>query len=293
MKAIIFGVSGQDGQYMRALCERNGTEVVGISRSSGNWKIGSVENYLFVESIIGEYKPDLIFHLAANSTTKHEALFENHSSISTGTLNILEAAWKKSPQSKIFITGSGVQFRNSGRPIHETDPFEARDPYSVSRIHSVYAARYYRSLGLKTYVGYLFHHESELRKLNHVSMMIARAAAQLKLGKAINLQIGDSSVAKEWGYAGDIVKGIFTLVSQDKIFEACIGTGLAYTIENWLEQCFQLVGANWKDHVTIKSSFKPEYQKLVSDPSTVKSLNWKPECSFSDLSKMLVESQLQ
>src|SRR6202008_1963773 len=107
-----------------------------------------------VSKLIEEQKPDFIFHLAANSTTRHDALFENHATISTGSFNILEAVKNYSPQTKVFISGSGLQFVNADKPIKETDAFEARDPYSVSRIHSVYAARYYRRLGVKAYVGY-------------------------------------------------------------------------------------------------------------------------------------------
>ena len=172
MNALIFGANGQDGYYLNELCILKGLKPIGISRS-GNWINGDISCYELVEELVKKYRPAYIFHVAANSTTRHDALFENHATISTGTLNILEAVKRHCPKTKVFITGSGVQFKNTGKPISEKDEFEGSSPYSVARIQSVYAARYYRSLGIRAYVGYLFHHESPLRKSNHVSKMIA------------------------------------------------------------------------------------------------------------------------
>jgi len=196
VKAIIFGANGQDGHYIYNLCTLRGIETIGVSRT-GNWLNGDVSQYDLVEQLIKEHLPDYIFHLAANSTTRHDALFENHETISTGTLNILESARRHSPESRVFITGSAVQFENTGRPITETDNFEAKSPYAVARIQSVYAARYFRSLGLPVYVGYLFHHESPLRKPDHVSQKIALAVKRIARGSDEVLELGDITVEKE------------------------------------------------------------------------------------------------
>lgn len=289
MKAIIFGAGGQDGYYLHELCNKKGIEAIGISRN-GNWVRGDVACFDQVEYLIKQHKPAYVFHLAANSTTRHDALFENHETISTGTLNVLEAVKRHSPTSKVFITGSGVQFKNSGNPISENDEFEASSPYSVARIQSVYAARYYRSLGIRAYVGYLFHHESALRKPNHVSKMIALAVQRIAAGSDEIIELGDISVAKEWTFAGDVAKGIFTLVEQDNMFETVIGSGVAYTIENWLESCFRLIGRDWQDHVKIKEGFKAEYPLLVSNPARIQSLGWHSSVDFEDLASMMVLS---
>jgi len=287
MKALIFGVSGQDGYYLSLVCQERGIEVIGVSRSSNLIQV-DVADYNQVEHLIKTYQPTYIFHLAANSTTRHEALFENHATISTGTLNILEASQKYCPNTKIFITGSGVQFQNKGNPISETDSFEASSPYAISRIQSVYAARYYRNLlGIKVYVGYLFHHESPLRKPNHVSKMIALAAKRISNGEQDMIEIGDISVEKEWTFAGDIAQGIFALISQDTIFEATIGSGVTYSIENWLEQCFTLIGKDWKNYVNLRRDFVPDYKRLVSNPKTINSLGWIPTVNFSHLAAMM------
>ena len=287
MKALIFGANGQDGYYLQALCKLKNIAPLGVARS-GTGILGNVADYRQVEQLIKQYLPTYIFHLAANSTTRHDALFENHETISTGTLNILEAVKKYSPTSKVFITGSGLQFKNAGNPISENDEFEANSAYSVARIHSVYAARYYRSLGIRAYVGYLFHHESPQRKANHVAKMIALAAQRIAAGSNEILEIGDLAVCKEWTYAKDVMQGIMTLLDQDKIFEATVGSGLAYSIENWLEQCFTLIGKDWHDHVRLRPGFVSEYKQLVSNPKTINALGWYPSTTFSDLAKMMM-----
>ena len=287
MKALIFGANGQDGHYLHGLCKLKGIEPIGVSRT-GNWVHGDISHYDHVEQLIKQHRPAYVFHMAANSTTRHGALFENHKTISTGTLNVLEAAKKHCPDAKVFITGSGVQFKNTGNPISENNEFEANSPYSVARIQSVYAARYYRSLGHKVYVGYLFHHESPFRKPSHVSKMIALAVQRIAKGNDEIIELGDISVEKEWTYAGDVAKGIFTLIEQDKVFESTIGSGQTYTIENWLQQCFTIIRKDWRNHVRCKKNFTPEYKRLVSNPATINSLGWLPKTSFKELANIMM-----
>lgn len=278
---------GQDGQYLKQLLDKSHIEVFGYSRNSK--PSVDVTTFMQVETIIKKNNPDFIFHLAANSTTRHNALFENHETISTGTLNILEAAYRHCPTAKIFITGSGVQFKNTGEPISENSEFEGNSPYSVARIQSVYAARYYRGLGLKVYVGFLFHHESPLRKPNHISKLIAEAVKRIAKGSTEKIELGDISVKKEWTFAGDVVNGIFTLMQQDKYYEAAIGSGLPYSIEDWLKVCFNNYHLDWTKYIQLKDKFVPEYKLLVSNPSLIKSLGWQPLVSFNHLAKMMLD----
>ena len=287
MKAIIFGANGQDGFYLDSLCKSKRIETVCVSRT-GNFTRCDVSNFNEVDKLIKSHLPDYVFHLAANSTTRHDALFENHETISTGTLCILEAVKKYCPSARVFLTGTGLQFVNNRKPIKESDEFQATSPYSVARIQSVYAARYYRSLGIKTYVGYLFHHESPYRKPTHVSQLIALAVKRIASGSQEVIQLGNISVEKEWTFAGDIVDAIFTLVSQDEIFEATIGSGRPYSIQEWLTHCFACIHKNWNDYVKIKENFLAEYSCLVSDPSTIKSLGWEPKVHISDLASLMV-----
>lgn len=289
MKVVIFGASGQDGYYLTDLYKAKGMEVIGVSRAPG-YLHADVTNFPEVEQLIATYRPIYVFHLAASSTTRHDAVFENHALISTGTLNVLEAVRRHHPAAKVFIAGSGVQFQNTGRSISEHDEFIASSPYALSRIHAAHAGRYYRRLGIKAYIGYLFHHESPRRKPDHVSQIIVQAVKRIAAGKAEILEIGDIQVQKEWTFAGDTVKGIVALIEQDDVFEAVIGSGVTYSIQDWLELCFGIIGRNWRDHVRIREGFTAEYQRLVSDPTTISSIGWRQEVSFAQLAEMMVRS---
>lgn len=288
--ALIFGVSGQDGHYLQVLLTEKGVDVIGVSRNARDALVGDIADRAFVDEIVSESKPDYIFHFAACSTTKHSALFENHAAISTGTLNVLEAARRFQPECRVFITGSGVQFLNTGSAISERTPFAATSAYAVSRIESSYAARYFRSMGVRAYVGYLFHHESPYRHPNHLCKMIADAVKRIARGSTEHIRLGDVAVRKEAAFAGDIVEGILTLVCQDDVFEATIGTGVAYSIQDWLEVCFAKIGRDWRDFVDLDSSgFRPEYSVLVSDPATINGLGWQPKVGFDALAEMMLK----
>ncbi|MEI8054049.1 MAG: GDP-mannose 4,6-dehydratase [Bacteroidota bacterium] len=288
MKAIIFGANGQDGFFLSKLLEKKGVAVIGVSRS-GNFNKTNIASFTEVAELIKSIAPDFVFHLAANSTTRHDALFENHETISTGTFNILEAVRIHAPNTKVFISGSGLQFENKNLPIKETDPFEARDAYSVSRIQSVYAARYFRTLGLKVYVGYFFNHDSPRRSERHMAQKIAATARNVAKGVAEKLEIGDMSVIKEWTYAGDVVEGIWLFVNQDEIFETNISSGIGYSILDWVKVCFGLIGKDYQDYISEKNSFTAEYRQLVSDAGLIKSLGFNPKVSFEDLAKMMID----
>jgi GDPmannose 4,6-dehydratase len=283
MKAIIFGSSGQDGYYLQRLLQRENVEMVGVSRS-GDGLIGDVSDRVFVDELISSTRPDYIFHLAANSTTRHEAVFDNHDAISTGTINILEATYRHSLRSKVFLSGSAMQFENDGTPIAENTPFAPLSPYAVSRIHSVYAGRYYRSLPLKVYVGYFFNHDSPRRTPEHVNKKIADAARESTM-----IEIGDVTVRKEFNFAGDVMEAVWSLINQDNIFEAVIGSGRAHRIEEWLELCFGQVNKDWRDFVTKKENFSPEYKVLVSNPGLINSLGWRPKVDINALARIMME----
>jgi GDPmannose 4,6-dehydratase len=290
MSAIIFGANGQDGYYLSNLLIRQGVEVIGVSRSNGNWLRGDVGNFDFVKNLISKHRPKFVFHLAANSTTRHDVVFENHETISTGTLNILESAHQSSAETKVFISGSGLQFKNNGLPISECDSFEANSPYSVSRIQSTYAARYYRSLGIKTYIGYFFHHDSPRRSERHLNMKIAKTALRIKGRNSEMLEIGNIDVVKEYNYAGDFMNAIWMLVNQDKVFETVIGSGKGYAIRDWLEICFSKAGLNWQDFIKTNSQYRPEFRSMISNPNTLFSLGWKPLVTIQDLAEKMMNA---
>lgn len=288
MKVLIFGSNGQDGYYMTNLLTLKKIQVITSSRQNSNYN-GNVEDVDFVGEIIKKHKPDYIFHFAANSTTSHFALYENHSTISTGTINILESARKYSPDSKIFLSGSAMQFKNIEVPINENTAFEAKSPYAFSRIQSVYAGRYYReAFGMKVYIGYLFNHDSVLRSEKHINMKIAQFAKKINCGFEEKLLIGSLDVMKEFNYAEDIVEAIWRLVNQENYFEVVIGSGKAYSILDWTKTCFDKVGKKWQEYVIIDNNFNPEYKILVSDPKLILSLGWRPKTDFNQLVNIML-----
>jgi GDPmannose 4,6-dehydratase len=200
----------------------------------------------------------------------------------------LEAVRLYAPQAKVFISGSGLQFENKGNPIRETDPFEARDAYSVSRIQSVYAARYFRSLGVQAYVGYFFNHDSPRRSERHMAQKIAAAAKRIGAGSEETLVVGDPTVMKEWTFAGDVVHAIWLLVNQSDVFEANLSSGLGYSIQDWIDRCFALVGKEASKYVQIDHGFKAEYRKLVSDAGLIRKMGFEPKVSFDQLAEMMI-----
>lgn len=289
-KAVIFGASGQDGAYLSRLLARRGIAVTGVSRSGATR--ADVADFARVQTLIKDAQPDYIFHFAANSTARHEALFDNHAAIGTGALNILESVRLFSPHSRVFITGSALQFENSGLPIHEQTPFHASSPYAVARIQATYAARYYReAFGLHTYVGYLFTHDSPLRTERHVNQQIIADIRRIKSGRQSTLEIGDMAVRKEFSHAGDIVEAIWALVNQDTHAECVIGSGVAHSIEEWLRYCCRRSGLSFAEHVRPKKNFTAEYHTLVSAPDRLKSMGWSPKISFEQLADMMLEGR--
>jgi GDPmannose 4,6-dehydratase len=274
MNALIFGAAGQDGYYLSRLLQSRNLHVLEASRSGK----------------IKRHKPQYVFHLAASSTTHHDALFDNHAAISTGTLNILECVRLYSISSKVFLSGSAMQFRNDSQPIDEQTPFDASSPYSLARIHSVYAGRYYRNaFGLKVYVGYFFNHDSPLRTERHVNQKIASAVKRIASGSNEKLEIGSIDVQKEFNFAGDVVEAVWTLVSQDSIYEAVIGSGVTHSIREWAEYCFEKINKNWRDYVVPMQKFAPEYSILKSNPILIRSMGWKPKVGFHQLADMMME----
>ncbi|MDF1756294.1 MAG: GDP-mannose 4,6-dehydratase [Verrucomicrobiales bacterium] len=288
--AIIFGGNGQDGFYLNQWLNDQGLHVISTSRKGEGIQC-DVSSFSAVEELVRTEKPTYIFHLAASSTTRHDTWSSQYSTITGGTWNVLESVKLHSPESKVFITGSGLQFENTGEPISETCKFEGSSPYSVARISSVYTARYYQSLGLKVYIGYLFHHESARRPLSHVSKKIAHEVALVCSGQQEQVTIGCLTVEKEWAFAGDIVEGIWTLVCQDEVFEAVIGTGEGFSIEDWINECFAFYGEPSRGRILEESEFIPEYTRLISNPSTIQSLGWRPKTGIKDLVAMFMESE--
>jgi GDPmannose 4,6-dehydratase len=287
MTHIIFGIDGQDGYYLAKSLTSRGGNVIGISRPTMPGE-PSLADFDDVHALIQKYRPISVFHLAAKSTTEHVALLENHLTIGSGALHILEAVYRSSRDTKVFLSGSGLQFANCGTPINEHSPFDATSAYAAERIAITYLARYFRTLGVRVYVGYFFHHESPRRKERHISRKVALAAQRIASGDRQQLVINDLTVEKEWMFAGDATEAIEYVIAQEDSFEFVIGTGQPHSIREWVEVCFQSVGLNWRDHVAPAQDVPPRRVRLVSDPSKLRSLGWKPTVGFHELARIMM-----
>jgi GDPmannose 4,6-dehydratase len=143
-------------------------------------------------------------------------------------------------------------------------------------------------LGIRAYVGYFFNHDSPRRSERHVTKLVSETARRIGAGSPEKLEIGDMDVVKEWTFAGDVVKGIWTLVQQEDIMEANISSGEGHSIREWVELCFGLAGKDWREHVVKREGFSSDHRQLVSNPSRIFSLGWKPETGFTDLAAMMM-----
>lgn len=282
MKAVIFGANGQDGHYLSELCKTMSVEVVPIGRGQLR---GDLQTPNSLKWLLLDNHPEYIFHLAATSTTKHEDAADNHAAIATGTFNLLEAVRLHAPTVRVFVAGSGYQFRNTGEPIRETDPWEPRSVYASARCYANLLCRTYRDMGLRVYFGYFFHHESPLRKARHIAQQIASAARS-----GIPIEIGDLNSRKEWTFAGDVVKALWHLVTQDAVTEANIGTGDGRTIGEFVEACYGAANLNWRDYVKPREGFIPDFNSMTCDPTRIFSTGWRPTVSLHDLARMMVHA---
>jgi len=288
---IIFGSNSQDGFYLNELLRGTQFEIINVSRTSGDF-LGSVGNFEFVENLISRIQPEFVFHFAATSSTNHNVTLENNSSICLGTLNILESVKLHSLNTKIFISGSALQFKNNGVPIDEKTPFDYETTYAISRIYSVNLARYYRKkFGIKAYVGYFFNHDSPFRSEKHINQKVVSQVVRIIRGSTGKLIIGDMNVKKEFSYAKDVVDAVWKLVNQNRFYETVIGSGVAYSIEEWVNYCFKKHSLDWKDYVIIDDSFKSDYKILVSNPQRIMGLGWQPRTNIFELADLMLQSE--
>jgi GDPmannose 4,6-dehydratase len=281
--AIITGSNGQDGYYLAELLRHYQIEPTLIHSYSGI----DLANPVVVDDLVFADKPEYIFHLAAASTVDHSAAQQNHDLFANGTQNILQSVKLRAPECRVFLAGSAYQFKNDGNPIKETDPWETRSVYCAARGYSNLLARAYRHMGLHVYFGYFFHHDSPRRHARHISQRIAAAARE---GREV--EIGNMEVVKEWTWAGDTVEAIWSLVNQDLIWEANIGTGIGHSIAEFAQACFAVKGLDYQNYVRPRADFVPDYSRLTCDPERIFSTGWRPHHGLDYLAEQMVSWKL-
>lgn len=317
-KALITGITGQDGSYLTELLLSKGYEVHGIVRrvaledpTHRMWRLrhyidkihihpASMESYPSVFQVVEQVLPDECYHLAAMTFVGYS--FEDEFSTITinvnGTHFILSALKQKAPHCRFYFAGSSEMFgKASETPQRETTPFHPRSPYGISKVAGFHLTRNYREAhGLFACNGILFNHESPRRGFEFVTRKITSHVARIKLGLTKKIQLGNIDAKRDWGHARDYVRAMWLMLQQDAPDDYVIATGRCYAVRQFLETAFAYVGLDYREYLEIEPSlFRPsETMLLQGDATKAKQLlSWDWEVSFEDLVVAMVESDLE
>ncbi len=317
-KALIFGVTGQDGSYLSELLLKKNYDVIGVMRRSSSFNTaridhlyklypnkfdtsyGDLSDLNSIERNLEKFEPDEIYNLAAQSHVgvSFEISDSTFNINAFGPLNILQVLKNKGIKSKYYQACSSEMFGISPPPQNENTEFQPQSIYGVSKVSAYYTTRYYRqAFNMFAANGILFNHESPRRGLNFVTRKITIGIAKI-LTKEINfLELGNLSARRDWGFAGDYVEAIWNILQQDKPDDFVISTGENYSIEDFVREAFSIVGLDWKRFVksNVSRYLRPsEVPSLLGDSSkAIKKLKWKPKVLFKDLCLMMVENDLK
>ena len=317
-RALITGISGQDGSYLSEFLLEKNYEVHGIIRrvaledeTHRLWRIrnirdklnlhsGSLESFPSLAKIIDKVQPDEIYHLAAQSYVANS--FEDEfSTINTnvnGTHYMLASMKEFSPKSKFYFAGSSEMFgKTVETPQNEKTRFYPRSAYGISKVTGFEFTRNYReAYNLFTSTGILFNHESPRRGFEFVTRKISLAVAKIKNNLQKELRLGNLEAKRDWGHARDYIEAMWLMLQQNDPKDYVIGTGEQHSVKEFLEIAFNHVDLNYQDYVKIdKAFFRPaEVETLLADPSNaIKKLKWRPKINFENLVKEMVESDLK
>lgn len=316
-KALITGITGQDGSYLSELLLEKGYEVHGIVRrvafehpEARMWRLrhiidrihihgASMESYASIFDIISRVKPDECYHLAAQSFVSYS--FEDEfSTINTnlnGTHYVLSAIKRQAPNCRFYFAASSEMFgRVKETPQNEDTPFHPRSPYGISKMAGFELTRNYReAYELFTLSGILFNHESPRRGMEFVTRKISSAGAKIKLGIEKEIRLGNLDAMRDWGHARDYVKAMWLMLQQDEPEDYVIATGKSHSVREFLETAFNYVDLDYRDYVSIDDKlYRPsEVNILQGDASKArKKLGWSPLVTFEDLVREMIESDL-
>ena len=317
-KALITGITGQDGSYLAEFLLTKGYKVHGLVRRVALedpehrlWRIkdmrdkitlhsGSLESYASVFNVVEKVNPDECYHLGAQSFVSYS--FEDEfSTISTnidGTLHILSAIKQRAPKCKFYFAGSSEMFgKTDESPQNEKTVFYPRSPYGISKVAGFYITRNYReAYNIFASSGILFNHESPRRGYEFVTRKISIGVARIRLGLDRQLRLGNLEARRDWGYSPDFVKAMWLMLQQGKPDDFVIATGETHTVMEFAQAAFNHVGLDWRKYVVRDENFyRPsEVHELCGDYGKArKKLGWKPSVKFNDLVKILVDSDLK
>jgi GDPmannose 4,6-dehydratase len=312
--ALITGITGQDGSYLAELLLAKGYRVVGMVRRSSTVTYERIQHLLdditiiqgdltdqgSLLSIFEDHEPTEVYNLAAQSfvpvSWSQPALTGDVTAI--GVTRMLEAIRFVNPKIRFYQASSSEMFGKVLEvPQKETTPFYPRSPYGVAKVYGHWISVNYReSFGMFAVSGILFNHESPRRGLEFVTRKISHAVARIKLGLAKELCLGNLEARRDWGFAGDYVNAMWTMLQQETPDDFVIGTGQTHSVREFCEEAFSHVGLDYKDFVVQDPRFyRPaEVDLLVSNPSKAREvLNWEPTVDFSQLVRMMVDADLE
>jgi GDPmannose 4,6-dehydratase len=317
-KALITGITGQDGSYLAELLLEKGYEVHGLVRrvaledpehrlrrivgirSQLTLHAGSLESFPSLYRIVGLVKPDECYHLAAQSFVSYsfEDEFSTFNTNINGTHHILSALREGSPECKFYFAGSSEMFgRAEEVPQTERTRFHPRSAYGISKVAGFELTRNYReAYGLHTSAGILFNHESPRRGREFVTRKITSGVAAIAAGRQKEVRLGNLDARRDWGYAPDYVEAMWLMVDQDQPDDYVIATGQMHSVRKFAELAFAIAGLNYLDHVVVdKDLYRPaEVDQLMGNPEkATKRLGWRPKTSFESLVQLMVESDLR
>ncbi|HBP90305.1 MAG TPA: GDP-mannose 4,6-dehydratase [Nitrospiraceae bacterium] len=319
-KALITGITGQDGSYLAELLLGKGYEVHGIIRRASTFNTGRIDHLyqdphvngvkLFLHygdiadstnliKLLYRIQPDEIYHLAAQSHVRVSFDIPEYTGDVTGlgTIRLLEAIRETGLHSKFYQASSSEMFGKVQEvPQRENTPFYPRSPYAAAKVYAYWMVVNYReSYNVFGCNGILFNHESERRGETFVTRKITRAAARIKAGLQDKIFLGNIDAKRDWGYAKEYVEAMWLMLQQDTPEDYVIATGETHTVREFLEEAFSYAGLNWQDHLEIDSKYyRPaEVDLLIGDASKAKKqLGWTPKTSFNELVRLMIDSDI-
>ena len=319
-RALITGITGQDGSYLAELLLSKGYEVHGIIRRSSSFNTarldqiyqdphdpdyrlnlvyGDLNDASSLNRILRNSRPDEIYNLGAQSHVRVSFDVPEYTAevSGLGAVRLLEAIREVGIQPRFYQASSSELFGSSPAPQSETTPFHPRSPYAVAKLYAYWITVNYRqAYGMFACNGILFNHESPRRGETFVTRKITRAAARIKLGLQQKLFLGNLEARRDWGFAGDYVEAMWRMLQAEKPEDYVIATGESHSVREFLDLVFGHLGLDWQKHVEIDPRyFRPsEVDDLRGDPSRARrQLGWEPKVRFEELARMMTEADLK
>jgi GDPmannose 4,6-dehydratase len=312
-KALICGVTGQDGAYLSKLLVDKGYEVYGASRDAQAASFANlaatgvrervrttsvnVTDFRSVLQALERIRPDEVYNLAGQSSVglSFEQPVETLESITLGTLNLLEAIRFTGRPIRFYNAGSGESYGNCDAPANESTPFRPRSPYAVAKAAAFWeVANYREAYGLYACTGILFNHESPLRPERFVTRKIVAAAARIARGSKEKLRLGNVRILRDWGWAPDYVDAMWRMLQQPAAEDFVVATGVSHSLEQFVDLAFREAGLQWRDHVAIDDAlYRPtDLDFGRADPSkAAKALGWRASHGLAEVVRLMVGAE--